>query len=78
MGVDEAGDEAGAAKIHDARPAIAPAPRLALAAHGEDPPVGHREGLGGRARSFESQDLAVEEDPVRRGRDAAHRAGASA
>ena len=78
VGVDEAGNDGGAAKVHDARPAIAPAPGLASAADGENPPVGNREGLGGRARPVEGQDRAVDEDPVRRGRDAAHRAGASA
>src|SRR5262249_19166546 len=64
VGVDEAGDDRGAAEIHHARAAVAPAAHLDAAAHPHHPPARKGERVGARAPRIERQNAGAVENEV--------------
>jgi hypothetical protein len=66
VGVDQSWDDDGAAEVHDARGAIAPAAHVGPGADRGDAAVPHGERRRARAPGVECQETAVEENPVGR------------
>src|SRR5947207_2847750 len=62
--VDEAGHDGGAAKVHDARAAVAPPADLGAAAGRDDAPAGDGERAHDRPPRIEREDVPVVENEV--------------
>src|SRR5438552_6324812 len=64
VGVDEAGDDGGAAHVDDARAARPSASHLGPSADGHHAPAGHRQRLGDGSARVEREDAPALENPV--------------